>query len=95
MQKEHHKTRELRPAPTLVIAPTHLIQVWRAEAARHTRPGFLDVAVYHGPRRRTEVSVEKIRDLSANHHIVLTSYGVVKSEFEVVRGEVVCIFELF
>lgn len=38
---------------------------------------------------RQNITAESLRDLSASYHIILTSYGVVKSEFEVFRGEVV------
>lgn len=52
LNKERPRTKELRPAPTLVVAPSHLINVWYEEAQKHTKPNYLNVGIYHGPRRR-------------------------------------------
>jgi DNA repair protein RAD5 len=70
------------PCTTLVIAPMSLLSQWQSEAERASKAGTLRVMVYYG--------TEKIGNLQAlcceanagsAPDLVITSYGVVLSEF--------------
>lgn len=64
--------------PVLVVCPTSLVFNWLAEAAKFT-PG-LKVLALHGQRR-----LEMIKEVSACH-LVVTSYGSLRRDFELYRG---------
>ena len=60
---------------TLVVVPSLLIlDEWKKEIEKHTMPGALRVAKYHGHDR-----VATAREL-LSYHIVLTTYGTVATE---------------
>ena len=60
---------------TLVVVPSLLIlDEWKKEIEKHTSPGALRVAKYHGHER-----VAKAEDL-LSYDIVLTTYGTVSTE---------------
>jgi SNF2 family DNA or RNA helicase len=60
---------------TLVIAPTSVLRNWEKETLRF-RPG-LSVCVYHGPKR----------SLSPDADLVITSYGLLRLDIELLRAE--------
>lgn len=78
---------ERAPAITLVVAPMSLLAQWASEAEKASRANTLKVLVYYG----TEKSVN-LRTLccAANAasapHLIITSYGVVLSEFNAVAS---------
>ena len=70
---EHYRARgRWREAPALVVLPTSLLTNWQRELARFAPE--LRVAIFHGPGRG-------LRAL-AGAEVVLTSYGVVRSDVE-------------
>ncbi|OQD74787.1 hypothetical protein PENDEC_c009G00804 [Penicillium decumbens] len=72
------------PAPytTLVVAPTSLLSQWESEALKASEPGTMRTLLYYG----ADTAVN-LRDLcceskySTAPNVVVTSYGVVLSEF--------------
>lgn len=67
---------------TLVVAPTSLLSQWESEALKASEPGSMRVLLYYGAEKAVD-----LRNLccEANYatgpHIIVTSYGVVLSEF--------------
>ena len=61
--------------PTLVVVPTSLIGQWEGELRAHTRPRSLTVRTHYGGDRPSSASG------FARAHVVLTTYGVVSSEW--------------
>lgn len=68
------KDEVLGPKTTLVVCPSSVLTTWIAQLEKHTRPGSLQVYLYHGERRK-EV------DLLLRHDIVLTTYKTLALEF--------------
>ncbi|CAL4887581.1 unnamed protein product [Urochloa decumbens] len=62
---------------TLIICPMTLISQWKAEIEAHTKPGAVNIYVHYGQNRPKEASFIGQSD------IVLTTYGVVSSEFSI------------
>ena len=72
------------PAPytTLVVAPTSLLSQWESEALKSSQAGHIKVLVYYGPEQNTNLKALCSRTNPASTpHVVVTSYGVVLSEF--------------
>lgn len=68
----------LRRGSTLVICPTSVLANWQREAERFL-PG-ISVVRHHGPGR--DVSALAVDEIPDGGRIVLTTYGVVRSDFE-------------
>lgn len=74
--------RELAPCTTLVVAPMSLLAQWESEAIKASKSGALKTLLYYGSDK-----VTSLRHLcceanaSAAPNLVITSYGVVLSEF--------------
>lgn len=72
------------PAPytTLVVAPTSLLSQWESESLKASEPGSMRTLLYYGADKSVN-----LRELccAANYanapHVIVTSYGVVLSEF--------------
>ncbi|OGQ87674.1 MAG: hypothetical protein A2289_01735 [Deltaproteobacteria bacterium RIFOXYA12_FULL_58_15] len=64
--------------PSLVVAPTSVVTVWRDEAARFTPS--LKVALWHGPP-----AVRHTIDVAA-HDLVVTSYGILRRDAELLAN---------
>ncbi len=65
---------------TLVVAPTSLLNQWAEELKRSSKPGTLDVFIWHGQNR---LDLEDVIDGRESGHaikVVITSYGVLASE---------------
>ncbi|KAL0910698.1 hypothetical protein M5K25_018779 [Dendrobium thyrsiflorum] len=62
------------PKTTLVVCPSSVLTTWIAQLEQHTRPGSLQVYLYHGERKK-EV------ELLLSHDIVLTTYKTLALEF--------------
>ncbi len=64
--------RQEGPKPSLVVAPTSVLSVWRDEAARFLPA--LRVAIWHGaPEERRQIDIEKV-------DVVITSYGILRRD---------------
>ncbi|KAL6899143.1 hypothetical protein ACP4OV_005801 [Aristida adscensionis] len=59
----------------LIVCPMTLLGQWKAEIEAHTKPGAVSIYVHYGQNRPKEAS------LIGQSDIVLTTYGVVASEF--------------
>ncbi|KAL6634483.1 hypothetical protein ACP70R_027154 [Stipagrostis hirtigluma subsp. patula] len=59
----------------LIVCPMTLLGQWKAEIEAHAKPGALSIYVHYGQNRSKEASFVGQSD------IVLTTYGVVASEF--------------
>ncbi|XP_048535793.1 DNA repair protein RAD5A [Triticum urartu] len=59
----------------LVICPMTLLSQWKAEIEAHTKPDSLNIYVHYGQSRPKEAS------FIGQNDIVLTTYGVMASEF--------------
>lgn len=68
------KDRKLRCKATLVVAPLTIVDQWKDEIERHTRPS-LSVHVYQGSRRIREL--EKLLE----YDVVVTTYNTLSNEF--------------
>ncbi|MES1906760.1 MAG: hypothetical protein MHM6MM_000004 [Cercozoa sp. M6MM] len=69
------------PGPTLIVAPLTVMSNWEEQIRKHTQPDTLKVYVYHHNKRN------KSPDFLRQHHVVITTYTVVQSEFaEFVEG---------
>jgi DNA repair protein RAD5 len=68
------------PSATLIVAPTSLLNQWLEELQRSSKPGTLDIFVWHGQNR---LDLDALLDEEENSKIikvVITSYGVLASE---------------
>jgi len=75
--KQPHKP----PTATLIIAPTSLLSQWSEELQRSSKPGTLDVLVWHGQNRLDiEATTESDGEEDKTIKVVITSYGVLASE---------------
>ena len=78
---------EAAPCTTLVVAPMSLLAQWESEAEKASRPGTLKTLVYYGSEK-----VASLRSLcceanaASAPNVVITSYGVVLSEFNQVAA---------
>ncbi len=63
------------PKTTLVICPVVALNQWENEIKKYTKPDTLDVCIYHGSDRPTDV------DEVLQHDLVITSYSIVESEY--------------
>ncbi|XP_006647325.3 DNA repair protein RAD5A isoform X2 [Oryza brachyantha] len=59
----------------LIVCPMTLLGQWKAEIEAHTTPGSVSIYVHYGQNRPKEAS------LIGQSDIVLTTYGVLSSEF--------------
>lgn len=67
------------PSATLIVAPTSLLNQWLEELRRSSKPGTLDIFVWHGQNR---LDLDALLDDEGNNalKVVITSYGVLASE---------------
>ncbi|XP_062172671.1 DNA repair protein RAD5A isoform X2 [Alnus glutinosa] len=65
----------------LIVCPMTLLGQWKAEIETHVRPGSLSLYVHYGQSRPKDV-----RTL-AQSDVVITTYGVLASEFSAENGE--------
>lgn len=69
------RTNSLTSGGNLIICPVTLIGQWKSEIETHTQPGTLSLYVHYGQSRSKDV------DILAQSDVVLTTYGVLTSEF--------------
>jgi len=69
------------PSATLIIAPTSLLDQWAEEIGRSSKPGTIQVIVWHGSNRlNLDVVAEDVDEDEIIPKVVITSYGILASE---------------
>jgi uncharacterized Zn finger protein/ERCC4-related helicase len=81
----------LEKKKALVVAPTGLLANWQAEVEKFAPS--LDVALYHGAKRALEEEEEEKEEVKKNgkYDVLLTSYGVVRSDALTLKKKKWCI----
>ncbi|KAI0393605.1 DNA repair protein RAD5 [Xylariaceae sp. FL0594] len=75
------------PKTTLVIAPMSLLAQWQSEAENASHPGTLKSLVYYGNDKMDNLqSMCGGPNLASAPDVIITSYGVVLSEFSQLRS---------
>ena len=78
---------EPAPCTTLVVAPMSLLAQWESEAVKASNPGTLKTVVYYGNDKAANLQNLCCEANAASApHLVITSYGVVLSEFNQVAA---------
>ncbi|RDI87856.1 hypothetical protein Vi05172_g2141 [Venturia inaequalis] len=75
------------PVTTLVIAPMSLLSQWQSEAEKASKPGTLKSMVYYGSDKA--VNLQNLcceTNAGSAPNVIITSYGVVLSEFNQVAA---------
>ncbi|KAL7788358.1 SNF2 family N-terminal domain-containing protein [Trichoderma ceciliae] len=67
------------PCTTLVVAPMSLLSQWQSEAERASKAGTLKIQLYYGAEKA--LNLQSLCCGSNAPDLVITSYGVVLSEF--------------
>lgn len=81
-------TVQRAPATTLVVAPMSLLAQWASEAAKASKEGSLKVLVYYGNEKNTNLqTLCNPANVASAPNIIITSYGVVLSEFNAVAAK--------
>lgn len=77
------KPRSVKPAPrtTLVVAPMSLLAQWESEAAKASVPGTCKTLVYYGADANVNLQNLCSKNNSDAPNVIITSYGVVLSEY--------------
>ncbi|XP_052210529.1 DNA repair protein RAD5A isoform X2 [Diospyros lotus] len=65
----------------LIICPMTLLGQWKAEIETHAEPGSLSLYVHYGQSRSKDAHI------LAQHDVVITTYGVLASEFSTENAE--------
>lgn len=75
-------TVEPAPCTTLVVAPMSLLAQWESEAIKSSQSGSMKTLVYYGSEKGTNLqSLCSAANAAAAPNVIITSYGVVLSEF--------------
>ena len=78
---------EPAPATTLVVAPMSLLAQWASEAEKASKDGSLKILVYYGTEKNVNLQTLCCAANAASApNIIITSYGVVLSEFNAVAS---------
>lgn len=78
---------EPAPCTTLVVAPMSLLSQWENEAIKSSKPGTMRSLVYYGNEKAANLQTLCSAANAANApNIIITSYGVVLSEFNQVAS---------
>ncbi|KAK6533484.1 DNA helicase rad5 [Orbilia ellipsospora] len=81
----------VEPAPytTLVVAPMSLLSQWQTEAESASKPGTLRTIIYYGADKSLDLRAQCSAANAHNApHVIITSYGVVLSEFTQIANTV-------
>ena len=84
-----HNSTSVEPAPatTLVVAPMSLLAQWASEAEKASKAGSLKVLVYYGTEKNANLqTLCCAANASSAPNVIITSYGVVLSEFNSVAA---------
>lgn len=78
---------ESAPCTTLVVAPMSLLAQWESETAKASKPGTLKSLVYYGSEKAANLqNLCCEANAAAAPNVIITSYGVVLSEFNQVAS---------
>ena len=78
---------EPAPCTTLVVAPMSLLAQWESEAVKSSKPGTLRTLVYYGGEKANNLqTLCSATNASSAPHVIITSYGIVLSEFNQVAA---------
>ena len=78
---------EAAPCTTLVVAPMSLLAQWESEAAKASKLGTLKTLVYYGSDKAANLqNLCCEANASSAPNLIITSYGVVLSEFNQVAS---------
>ena len=78
---------ESAPCTTLVVAPMSLLAQWESEGVKASKPGTLKTLVYYGSDKATNLqNICCEANAASAPNIVITSYGIVLSEFNQVAS---------
>lgn len=70
------------PCTTLVIAPMSLLSQWQSEAEKASKAGTIKTELYYGDNKSTNLQALCCSSNASNApDVVITSYGVILSEF--------------
>ncbi|KAF5623848.1 DNA repair RAD5 [Fusarium sp. NRRL 52700] len=70
------------PCTTLVVAPMSLLSQWQSEAAKASKDGTMKIELYYGNEKSSNLQALCCASNASNApDLVITSYGVVLSEF--------------
>src|SRR5579862_1413325 len=73
---------ERAPCTTLVVAPMSLLAQWYSEAENASKPGTLKAIIYYGNDKAANLrSLCCEANAASAPNLVITSYGIVLSEF--------------
>ncbi|KAK9793457.1 hypothetical protein WJX73_010752 [Symbiochloris irregularis] len=72
---------------TLIVCPEPILQQWRSEIARHTRPGAVKVLVYDGQAQNLGLTASVSAAQLAEASVVLTTYDVLKRDLNHEPGQ--------
>ncbi|KAF9878036.1 hypothetical protein CkaCkLH20_04612 [Colletotrichum karsti] len=84
------KSNNVLPAPctTLVVAPMSLLAQWHSEAEKASKEGTLKAMVYYGNEKASNLQAMCCEASAASApDVIITSYGVVLSEFNQVAAK--------
>ena len=79
----------VEPAPytTLVVAPMSLLAQWESEAIKSSKTGTMKSLIYYGNEKSTNLqTLCSTANASNGPNVIITSYGVVLSEFNQVAS---------
>ena len=78
---------ESAPSTTLVVAPMSLLAQWESESVKASKPGTMKTMVYYGNEKAANLQNLCCEANAASApNLVITSYGVVLSEFNQVAA---------
>ena len=78
---------ESAPATTLVVAPMSLLAQWASEAEKASKNGSLKILMYYGTEKNVDLKTLCCAvNASSAPNVIITSYGVVLSEFNTVAS---------
>lgn len=78
---------EPAPCTTLVVAPMSLLAQWESEAIKCSKPGTLRTLVYYGSDKNLHLpTICSVSNAKSAPNVIITSYGVVLSEFNQVSA---------
>ncbi len=75
---DNHLASQPSKKPALLVVPTSIVHNWLNELKKHTP--WLQIHEYAGPNRLLN------RQIFENHHVVLTTYGTMRADIELLKS---------